>query len=121
MVQVVPEFHLGIDPADPPSRPPSSHGFAPDCGKYPVDDITENTPCTLHMTLGKRGKTLMKVADGIATPERTFHTVPIPQECARVQIIKVDDKYLTCELDYPNEEEGIETLEDAINQFILWP
>ena len=48
--------------------------------------------------------------------------MPIPQECARVQIIKVvDDKYLTCEIDYPNEEEGIETLEDAINQFVLWP
>jgi hypothetical protein len=57
------------------------------------------------MTLGKRGKTLVKVADGIAMPGHTFHIVPIPQECVRVQIIKVDDNYLTSELDYPNEEE----------------
>ena len=123
MVHLVPEIiQHGIDLADPPSHPPSSHGSVLDCGKYPVDDITENTPCTLHMTLGKRGKTLMKVEEGIAMPGHTFHTVPIPQECARVQIIKVIvDKYLTCEIDYPNEEEGIETLEDAINQFVLWP
>ena len=83
MVHLVPEIiQHGIDLADPPSHPPSSHGSVVDCGKYPVDDITENTLCTLHMTLGKRGKTLMKVEEGIAMPGRTFHTVPIPQECA---------------------------------------
>ncbi|GJN04913.1 hypothetical protein PR202_ga22497 [Eleusine coracana subsp. coracana] len=99
----------------------SSHGSVADTNKYPVNDITENTPCSLHMTLSKRGNTLVKVADGIVIPGRTFHNVTIPHECARVQIVKVDENYLSCDLDYPDEDEGIETLEDVVNHFILWP
>ena len=59
-----------------PSMPRSSVGSAPDdamLGRYPVDDITENTNCELHF---KMKNISMKVSDAVAfsnSPEATFH------------------------------------------------
>ena len=60
---------LANDPAldsTAPSMPRSSVGSAPDdamLGRYPVDDITENTNCELHV---KMKNISMKVADAVA-------------------------------------------------------
>ncbi|GJN09651.1 hypothetical protein PR202_ga27676 [Eleusine coracana subsp. coracana] len=43
------------------------------------------------------------------------------KECARVQIVKAEENYFSCDLDYPDEDEGIDTLADVVNHFILWP
>ena len=70
---------LANDPAldsTAPSMPRSSVGSAPDdamLDRYPVDDITENTNCELHV---KMKNISMKVADAVAftnPPEATFH------------------------------------------------
>ena len=69
-------------------------------GRYPVDDITENTNCELHV---KMKNISMKVADGCAftnPPEATFHCNPIPAGYARVLVDEVvDPPYSGLQLD----------------------
>ena len=121
----VPEIRLSTDSEQQTCTQPlhlSSAGSTPaSTHKYPVDSITEDTPCSLHVPIGRKGRATIKVAEGIAMVGRTFHTAPIPPECAKVQVIRVvDDQYLNNDLDYPVEDEGIETLGEAVNNFILW-
>ncbi|TVU50243.1 hypothetical protein EJB05_01607 [Eragrostis curvula] len=121
----VPEVRLSVDSEQQPSTQcfaPSSVGSTPvDTDRYPVDKIKEDTPCSLLLPYGRKGRTKM-VAEGIAMVGRVMHTRAILAECARVQVLRVvDDKYNTVELDYPNEDEEFETLGDAVNNFILWP
>jgi hypothetical protein len=60
-------------------------------------------------------------AKAIAMVSRTFHNAPIASDYAMVQVLRViDDQYLDTELDYPNEDEAIEKLQDVVNNFILW-
>ena len=54
-------------------------------------------------------------------PSDTIHNTPIPSDYVKVQVTRViDDKYRDEALDMPNSDEGIETLGDALNNFILW-
>jgi hypothetical protein len=77
--------------------------------KYTVDNIIEDTPCWLHLPFRRKGKTV-KVAEGIAMVGHTFHNAPIALDSAMMQVLRViDDQYLDIELDYPNEDEAIET------------
>jgi hypothetical protein len=77
---------------------------------YVVDSIIEDTPCWLHVSFRRKGKTV-KVAEGIAMVGRTFHNAPIASDCAKVQVIRViDNQYLDTRLDYPNEDEAIQKL-----------
>jgi hypothetical protein len=88
--------------------------------KYVVDNIIEDTPCWLHVPFGMKGK-IIKVAEGIAMVGLIFHNAPIASYCAKVQVLRViDDQYLDTKLDYPNEDEAIEKLQDVVNNFILW-
>nr|BDI54685.1 transposon protein, putative, CACTA, En/Spm sub-class [Triticum aestivum] len=98
---------LANDPAldsTAPSMPRSSVGSTPDdamLGRYPVDDITENTSCVLHV---KMKNISMKVADAVAftnPPEATFHCNPILAGYARVLVDEVVDPYSKLELDIP--------------------
>ena len=116
---------LADDPAldsTAPSMPRSSVGSAPDdamLGRYPVDDITENTSCELHV---KMKNISMKVADAVAftnPPEATFHCNPIPAGYARVLVDEVVDQYSGLELDIPGGDEE-HTLGDAKHRIILW-
>lgn len=87
---------------------------------YPIDKIIEDTPCTLNLIKGRTGR-IVPVALGTAMVGCTFHNRPIPVELAMVHSIKLTkDKYKYEDLDYPIPEEGIETLGDAVNNFILW-
>jgi hypothetical protein len=120
VVQVyVPEINLDVGGAVQPSTP-SSASFAPGNQKYPMDDIKEATPCTL---LYVKGRTLriIEVADAIVLPGRIFHSRSVPSECVVVEVTTIRECHEFKDLDYPNEEEGIEKLKDAKGDFILWP
>ena len=102
--------------------PRSSVGSTPDdamLGRYPVDDITENTNCELHVKITNIS---MKVADAVAfinPPEATFHCNPIPAGYAHVLVDEVADQYSGLELDIPGGDEEY-TLGDAKHRIILW-
>jgi hypothetical protein len=87
---------------------------------YPVDDITGDTPCCLHISLGRAGNKIKEVAIGVAMAERVFHNNPIPTEYAKVLIREITD--MEC-IDYPLDHvmpEEIKEIGEAVNKFILW-
>jgi hypothetical protein len=49
---------------------------------YPFDDLKENTPCRLHVPIGRSGKTL-EAATAIAIPGRTYNEEFIPDAMPR--------------------------------------
>jgi hypothetical protein len=99
---------------------PSSAGSAPDHQKYHVDDINEPTPCTLLYIKGRTLRTI-DVANAIVMTTRIMHGRLIPSKCAVVKVITIREDHEFENLDYPDEEEGIEKMKDAKGNFILWP
>jgi hypothetical protein len=53
---------------------------------YPMDDIMIDTPCHLHIPLGRVGNKTKEVAIGVAMPGRVFHNNPILTEYAKVLV-----------------------------------
>jgi hypothetical protein len=53
---------------------------------YPIDDITVDTPCLLHIPLGYVGNKTKDVTIDVAMPRRVFHNNPIPAEYAKVLV-----------------------------------
>jgi hypothetical protein len=53
---------------------------------YPVDDITIDTPCHLHIPLVRVENKTKEVAIGVAMPGRVFHNNPILTEYAKVLV-----------------------------------
>jgi hypothetical protein len=45
---------------------------------YPIDDIMGDTPCRLHIPLGRVGKKTKDVAIGVAMPGCVLHNNLIP-------------------------------------------
>jgi hypothetical protein len=87
---------------------------------YPVDDITGNTPCRLHIPIDRVGNKTKEVAIGVVIPGHVFHNNLIPAEYAKVLVREITDMACT---DYPLDHvtpEGIKELGEDINQFILW-
>jgi hypothetical protein len=117
----VPQINLDIGTAPPWAvRAPSSAGSAPDHKKYPVDDINEPTPCTLLYVKGMTLRTI-KLADAIVMATHMMHGWPVSSECAVVEVTTIREGHEFQDLDYPDEEEGIEKLKDAKGNFIIWP
>jgi hypothetical protein len=86
---------------------------------YPVDDITGDTPCRLHIPIGRLGNKTKEVAIGVAMPGRVFYNNPIPAEYAKVLVCEITN--MAC-IDYPLDHvtpEGIKELGEAVNQFIM--
>jgi hypothetical protein len=86
---------------------------------YPIDDITGDTPCCLHIPIGRVGNKTKEVAIGVAMSECVFHNNPIRAEYAKVLVREITD--MAC-IDYPLDHvtpEGIKELGKAVNQFIL--
>jgi hypothetical protein len=86
---------------------------------YPIDDIMGDTPCRLHIPIGRVGNKTKKVVIGVAMPGRVFHNNPIPAEYAKVLVREITN--MAC-IDYPLDHvmpEGIKELGEAVNQFIL--
>jgi hypothetical protein len=50
-----------------------------------------------------------------------LHSQPVPTECAVVEVTMIREGSEFEDLDYPDEDEGIEILVDAKGTFILWP
>jgi hypothetical protein len=53
---------------------------------YPMDDIMVDTPCRLHIPLGRVRKKTKEVAIGVVMPGRVFYNNPIPAEYAKVLV-----------------------------------
>jgi hypothetical protein len=94
---------------------PSSVGSTPDHQKYHVDDINEPTLCTL---LYVKGSTI-EIANIIGMATHIMHGRPVTSECAVVEMTTIREGREFENLDYPDEEEGIEKLKDAKGNFIL--
>jgi hypothetical protein len=116
----VPQINLDIGTTPPPLLALSSASSAPDHQKYPMDDINEPTPCTLLYVKAKTLRTI-EVDDAIVMATHIMHGRPIPSECAMVEVTTIREGHEFEDLDYPDEEEGIEKPKDAKGNFILWP
>jgi hypothetical protein len=53
---------------------------------YPVDDITGDMPCRLHIHIGRVGNKIKEVVIGVAMPGRVFHNNLIRAEYAKVLV-----------------------------------
>jgi hypothetical protein len=79
---------------------------------YPMDDIKDPTPCTLMYVKGRTSRNI-EVAKANVMPNRIHHGRPIAAECAVVEVTMIREGHEFEDLDYPNEDEGIEKLVDA--------
>jgi CRISPR/Cas system-associated exonuclease Cas4 (RecB family) len=87
---------------------------------YHVDDIMVDTPCRLHIPLGRVGNKTKEVVTGVAMSGRVLHNNPTPVEYAKVLVQEITDMGYT---DYPLDHvtlEGVKELGQGVNQFILW-
>jgi hypothetical protein len=87
---------------------------------YPMDDIMVDTPCRLHIPLGRVGNKTKEVVTSVAMPERVLHNNRILVEYAEVLVQEITNMGYT---DYPLDHvtpEGVKELGQAVNQFILW-
>jgi hypothetical protein len=104
----------------PPPPPLSSIGSTTALHTwYPVDDITGDTPCRLHIPLSRVENKTKEVAIGVAMSGRVFYNNPIPAEYAKVLVHEITNKAY---IDYPLDHvtlEGVKELGEAINEFIL--
>nr|ABA98327.2 transposon protein, putative, CACTA, En/Spm sub-class [Oryza sativa Japonica Group] len=85
----------------------------------PVDDITQRTPCELHIPF--KNLSIM-VASGMAIPtdpSGTYHCRPIPAGYSKVEVELVEGAYEDLELDYPRGD-GETHLRDTSHAIILW-
>jgi hypothetical protein len=98
----------------------SSVGSAPNKDKCHVDDIKDPITCTLMYVKGRTSKTI-EVAEATVMPSRILDGWPILVDYAMVEVTIIREGCEFEDLDYPNEEEGIEKLVDAKRTFILWP
>jgi hypothetical protein len=79
-----------------------------------------DTPCRLHIPLGRVGNKIKDVAIRVAMSGCVFHNNPIPTEYAKVLVREITDM---ASIDYPLDHvtpEGIKELGEVVNQFILW-
>jgi hypothetical protein len=65
---------------------------------YPVNDITGDMPCRLHIPIDRVGNKTKAAAIGVAMPGRVFHNNLIPAEYAKVLVREITD--MAC-IDYP--------------------
>jgi hypothetical protein len=54
-----------------------------------MDDITVDTPCHLHIPLGRVGNKTKEVATVVVMSGRVFHNNPIPTEYVNVLVREI--------------------------------
>jgi hypothetical protein len=117
----IPQINFDIGTALPPVVPaPSSVGSSPSQQKYHVDDINEPTPCTLLYIKGRTLRTI-EVVDTTVMATRIMHGWHVLSECTVVEVTMIREGREFEDLNYLDEEEGIEKLKDAKWNFILRP
>jgi uncharacterized HAD superfamily protein len=82
---------------------------------YPIDDITGDTLCWLHIPIGRVRNKIKEVTIDVVMPGRVFHNNLIPAEYAKVLVHEITD--MTC-IDYPLDHvmpEGIKELGKTVN------
>jgi hypothetical protein len=114
----IPEINLDLRATMQPFAP-SNADSAPNKDKQPMDDIKDPTPCTRKYVKRRTSRTI-EVTEAIVMPSRILHSLPILVDCAVVKVTMITGHEFE-DLDYPDEEEGIEKLADAKETFILWP
>jgi hypothetical protein len=125
-VQQMTTPHLQIIPAaQPPASTdcttvPSSIASTANKVHYLLDDITRPVMCTLVIRYGINNNHTKKVRTGVVIPECKFHGSDIPDDYCRVEVTTVVQGFRDYMLDIPGPE-GIETLRQAIKNFILYP
>jgi hypothetical protein len=77
-----------------------------------------NPPSILLYVKGRTLRTI-EVADAIVMATHIMHDKSVPSECAVVKVITIREGHEYEDLDYPDEEEGIEKVKDAKGNFIL--
>jgi hypothetical protein len=63
----------------------------------------------------------IKVVDAIVMATRIMHDRHVPSECAVVEVTTIREGREFEDIDYRDEEEGIEKLKDGKENFIIWP
>jgi hypothetical protein len=76
--------------------------------------------CSLVIRYGINNHRTREVAVGLAIPGCKYHESDIPEDYCKVEVSTVIQGYEDDMLDIPGPE-GIEKLEQAIKNFILWP
>jgi hypothetical protein len=88
---------------------------------YPVDNITGETPCCLHISIDRVENKTKEDVIGVATSGCVFHNNPIPTEYVKVLVREIIDMaYIDYPLDHVTLEGIIKELGEAVNQFVLW-
>jgi len=88
--------------------------------RYPVNDIIEQTICTLQMPFGRSGR--KEVAQGVVLPpdnDTTYAGKPIPPDYAKVVMAWTNIEFEEDELDIPTED-GIRFIGGTIGSCVLW-
>ena len=100
---------------------PADHDVMKEAPRYPVDDITQQENCEMHV---KFMNISVKVAAGFALPckaKGTYHCVPIPDGYDVVGVDEVVKEYEQLELDFPaGEDQDLKELGEAKGTTILW-
>jgi hypothetical protein len=115
-----PEINLDLGATAQQPFALSSAGYVPnrDKDRYPVDDIKHPTPCTLMYVKGGTSSTI-EIVEATVMLSRIHHGRPIPAECAVVKVTIIREGHEFEDLEYRDEDEGIEKLVDAKGTFIL--
>jgi hypothetical protein len=78
-----------------------------------------DTPCRLHIPLGRVGNKTKEVVTGVMMSGHVLHNNHIPVEYAKVLVRKIIDMgYIDYPLDHATPE-GVKELGLTVNQFIL--
>jgi hypothetical protein len=115
-----PEINLDIGATIQQPFALSSAGSTPsrDKDKYLVDDINDPTPYTLMYVKGRTSGTIKDV-EATMMPSHILYGRPVPTECVVVEVTTIREGHEFVDLDYPDEDEGIEKPIDAKGTFIL--
>jgi hypothetical protein len=119
----IPEINLDLGANVQQPFALSSVGSTPnlDKDKYLVDNIKDPTSCTLMCLKGRISRTIKVAKTATVMPSHILHGQPVPTVCAVVEVTTIRECHQFVDLDYHNEDEGIDKLVDAKGTFILWP
>jgi len=87
--------------------------------RFPVDEITQRTPCDLQTAIKNLMFTIAYSTAMPTQPGDVYHGQQIPAGYARVGVEQACEGWRTLELDIPRGD-GERTLAEAIHGYILW-